>query len=108
MALFLDGNNAMTFGICRRILFVLVALFTIAAAREPAGAQVSPAADPPVIAAASDLHFALTEAAETFAAETGLHVELAFGSSGNFVRQIRQGAPFQMFLSADEEFVRTL
>jgi len=98
----------MTFGICRRVLFVLAALFTIAAAREPAGAQVSPAADPPVIAAASDLHFALTEAAETFAAETGLHVELAFGSSGNFVRQIRQGAPFQMFLSADEEFVGAL
>jgi molybdate transport system substrate-binding protein len=33
---------------------------------------------------------------------------VAFGSSGNFVRQIRQGAPFQMFLSADEEFVRAL
>jgi molybdate transport system substrate-binding protein len=35
-------------------------------------------------------------------------VRLAFGSSGNFYRQIRQGAPFQMFLSADEQFALDL
>ena len=61
--------------------------------------------DAPVIAAASDLQFALTEAAKAFQSETGLAVRLAFGSSGNFARQIRQGAPFQMFLSADEQYV---
>jgi molybdate transport system substrate-binding protein len=59
----------------------------------------------PVVAAASDLQFALTEVAGAFARETKHEVKLAFGSSGNFSRQIQQGGPFQMFLSADEQFV---
>lgn len=62
----------------------------------------------PVVAAASDLQFALTEVAEAFKRETGQDVRLTFGSSGNFARQIRQGAPFQMFFSADESFVTDL
>jgi molybdate transport system substrate-binding protein len=62
------------------------------------------AEEPPTIAAASDLQFALTEVATAFTAETGLEVKLTFGSSGNFARQIRQGAPFQMYLSADEDY----
>jgi molybdate transport system substrate-binding protein len=65
-------------------------------------------AEAPVIAAASDLQFALVEIAEAFEAETSEPVELAFGSSGNFARQIRQGAPYQMYLSADERFVLDL
>ncbi len=59
----------------------------------------------PLVAAASDLQFALDEVAQQFAAETGESVRLTFGSSGNFARQIEQGAPFEMYLSADEEFV---
>jgi molybdate transport system substrate-binding protein len=59
----------------------------------------------PVIAAAADLKFAVGEIASGFTAETGREVKPAFGSSGNFARQIEQGAPFQMFLSADEDFV---
>jgi molybdate transport system substrate-binding protein len=62
----------------------------------------------PRVAAASDLQFALTEAAERFEAETGRAVELSFGSSGNFRRQIGQGAPFELFLSADEAYVEAL
>jgi molybdate transport system substrate-binding protein len=63
------------------------------------------AEQPPAIAAAADLKFALTEIAERFAAQTGKPVKLSFGSSGNFARQIEQGAPFQLFLSADESYV---
>lgn len=63
------------------------------------------AAQEPVIAAASDLQFALEEVSQSFTKETGEQVKLSFGSSGNFARQIRQGAPFQMFLSADENYV---
>jgi molybdate transport system substrate-binding protein len=66
------------------------------------------AADAPTVAAASDLKFALEEIASAFATATGKPVKLAFGSSGNFARQIRQGAPFEMFLSADEAFVEQL
>lgn len=63
------------------------------------------AADPPVVAAASDLQFAIEEIAARFRAETGQEVRLSIGSSGNFARQIEQGSPAEMFLSADEAFV---
>jgi molybdate transport system substrate-binding protein len=64
--------------------------------------------DAPTIAAASDLQFALTEVAAAFHARTGKDIKLAFGSSGNFSRQIQQGAPFELFFSADETFVADL
>ncbi len=66
------------------------------------------AQDAPVVAAAADLRFALAEVAEAFTEDSNREVRLAFGSSGDFSRQIRQGAPFEMFLSADEEFVLDL
>ncbi len=62
----------------------------------------------PLIAAASSLRFALEELAQDFQTQTGESVTLVFGASGNFSRQIRQGAPFQMFLSADETYVQDL
>ncbi len=72
------------------------------------GAQAVRAGEGPVIAAAADLQFALTEVAAVFQEETGQEVRLSFGSSGNFTRQIREGAPFEIFLSADEDFVLSL
>lgn len=66
------------------------------------------ATDVPNIAAASDLQLALPEIASAFTRDTGAAVKLAFGSSGNFRRQIAEGAPFELFLSADEDYVRTL
>ena len=69
-------------------------------------AQTAP--EPPTVAAASDLKFALDEAAEAFKQQTGQSLRLNYGSSGNFYRQIAQGAPFQLFLSADEAFVHQL
>ena len=61
--------------------------------------------DGPVIAAASDLKFALDEIVAEFRKTTGRSVRVAYGSSGNFFRQIAQDAPFELFLSADEEFI---
>ena len=83
----------------RRRLLAAATAGTAAFAARPARADV------PLVAAASDLKFALTEIAERFAREGGGRVELAFGSSGNFARQIQGGAPFQAFFSADEDFV---
>lgn len=64
--------------------------------------------DAPVIAAAADLKFAVAEIAAAFRADTGKAVELSFGSTGNFATQIRQGAPFQMYMAADEKFIAEL
>ncbi|MCS6780085.1 MAG: molybdate ABC transporter substrate-binding protein [Geminicoccaceae bacterium] len=72
-----------------------------------AGGEVGAAA-PPLVAAAADLQFALDEIARRFEREAGPSVRLVFGSSGNFARQIRQGAPFELFLSADEDYVFAL
>ncbi len=65
-------------------------------------------ADRPIVAAASDLQFALQDIATQFQADTGKTVRLSFGSSGNFRRQIAQGAPFELYLSADESYVEAL
>lgn len=59
----------------------------------------------PTVAAASDLKFALDEVAARFEQETGQQLRLVFGSSGHFKTQILHGAPFHLFLSADEQFV---
>ena len=67
-----------------------------------------PAAAAPRVAAASDLKFALDEIARAWSRETGKAVRLAYGSSGNFRRQIAEGAPFDLFLSADEAYVLAL
>jgi len=59
----------------------------------------------PTVAAASDLKFALEEVAAQFEKDTGHKLRLVFGSSGNFYSQLLQGAPFHLFMSADEGFV---
>lgn len=69
---------------------------------------IAAAQNTPQVAAASDLQFALDEIAVAYSAETGAKVRIAYGSSGNFRLQIAQGAPFQLFLSADESYVFAL
>jgi molybdate transport system substrate-binding protein len=66
------------------------------------------AAEVPNVAVAANLNFAMPELAAAFKQRTGREVKLAFGASGNFSRQIRAGAPFELFLSADEANVRFL
>jgi molybdate transport system substrate-binding protein len=56
------------------------------------------------IAAASDLKFALARVVEPFEQQTGVKVALSFGASGNFARQILQGLPVDIFMSADEDW----
>ncbi len=66
------------------------------------------AADSPIVAAASSLNPALNEVRQVFETETGQSIRLSFGSSGNIARQIIHRAPFELFLSADERYVRML
>ncbi|MEY4242545.1 MAG: Molybdenum transporter, periplasmic molybdate-binding protein [Verrucomicrobiota bacterium] len=62
-----------------------------------------------VVAAAADLKYALDEMVGDFQAEhPDLEILVSYGSSGNFYTQISQGAPFDLYLSADIEFPRLL
>ncbi len=58
-----------------------------------------------VVAAASDLRFAFEELGRDFEASTGVPVRFSFGSSGLLAAQIVNGAPFDVFASADVGFV---
>jgi len=60
------------------------------------------------VAAASDLKFALPEVAAAFERSGGGKLQISFGSSGNFRRQIAEGAPFELFFSADEAYADAL
>ncbi len=60
------------------------------------------------VAAASDLQFVLPELSSRFEHDTGYKVKLSFGSSGNFYSQIQNGAPFDVFFSADADYPRKL
>ena len=60
------------------------------------------------VAAAADLKFAMQEVIPRFERQTGHTVSVTFGSSGNFFSQIQNGAPFDLFFSADIEFPRRL
>ena len=88
-----------------RRLFLHAVGFTAASTLLP---RAAPAAGSSIVAAAADLQFALPQIVAAFEKKTGETVRISFGSSGNLSRQIRQGAPFGLFLSADEQYVLRL
>ena len=86
-----------------RIVLLLAAIAVAIGLRTELAAQ-----RPPTIAAAANLNFALTEIAEQFKRDRHSPVEVVFGASGTLTRQIQDGAPFEVFLAADEEFPNQL
>ena len=60
------------------------------------------------VAAAADLQFAMQDVAARFQKETGKTVKVTYGSSGNFFQQIQNGAPFDMFFSANLDYPKKL
>ena len=56
------------------------------------------------VAAAADLQFAMQDITSRFAQQTGKKVQVVYGSSGNFAQQLRNGAPFDMFFSANVDY----
>lgn len=85
---------------CLAMMLVLVVL-------APAGPSLA-SADEMTIAAASDLNFAFKELVAVFEKQTGHHVKLSLGSSGNFFSQIQNGAPFDLYFSADIRYPQKL
>jgi molybdate transport system substrate-binding protein len=82
----------------RRVALLLASQAVLVACAKPLRAQALP-----TVAAAADLKFALEELAAQFEKDSGHRLRLIFGSSGNFKTQILHGAPFHLFLSADEQ-----
>jgi len=77
----------------KQIIVLLAALLTASCARAQAV----------LVAAAADLKFAMGELASQFEKQSGTKLDVTYGSSGNFLTQIQNGAPFELFFSADSE-----
>src|SRR5437879_10783971 len=60
------------------------------------------------VAAAADLKFAMGDLSEAFEKQTRIKVNVTYGSSGNFFSQMQNGAPFDLFFSADIEYPKKL
>ena len=60
------------------------------------------------VAAAADLQFAMQDISAQFQKQTGKTVKITYGSSGNFYQQLQNGAPFDMFFSANVDYARKL
>ncbi len=93
----------------RQLLGQLLGGLTGGFAPTPGWTQAAlPTLRPLRVVAASDLKFALTQLISQFQIQTGLFVAATYGSSGNFARQISQGLPVDVFMSADEVWVHPL
>lgn len=70
------------------------------------GAEDQTARPPIRVAAAASFAVAFEALGRAFEAETDREVRFTFGASGSLAHQIEHGAPFDVFASADESFVR--
>src|SRR3989338_11621501 len=60
------------------------------------------------VAVAANLQYTFTELKSAFEADSGIVIKEIIGSSGKFISQIENGAPFDLFLSADMDYPMTL
>jgi molybdate transport system substrate-binding protein len=78
-----------------------LALLLLAAASVASAQEIT-------VAAAADMSAALPDVVTAYTKKTGRTVKLSFGASGNLTNQIRNGAPFDVFFSADESYPQQL
>ena len=97
----MTGEEKILLVSARLLMAVLCVLAVVAGRSEAEEHQIR-------VAAASDLNFAMRELSEQFESRTGVKVTVTYGSSGNFFSQIQNGAPFDLFFSADMGYARKL
>ena len=81
-------------------LLLSSSVFTVAAGKKAPG-EIN-------VGAAADLSGALKEIADNYENQAGKAIKLSFGSSGSLTQQIQNGAPFDLFFSADMDYPRQL
>jgi molybdate transport system substrate-binding protein len=86
---------------CSRIFPLIISVFLAQHEMRAQGKEIR-------VAAAADLKFAMEELAEKFQKQSGTKVNVTYGSSGNFFSQMQNGAPFDLFFSADIEYPKKL
>src|SRR5580658_638258 len=106
---FTNGKKPMN-QIARKVKSLSCALLAacIFLSAAPAPTQETKSAPALVVAAAADLSAALQEIADRYEKKTGVPLKLSFGASGALTQQIQNGAPFDLFFSADMEYPRQL
>ena len=85
----------------RSLAIVIALLFSTVCANTLAAQELR-------VAAAADLQFALKDLAAQYEKQSGTKLSISLGSSGNVFAQIENGAPFDIFFSADSEYPRKL
>lgn len=93
-------NRSVGLSACRSLGAVLLAVVCASCALQAQSTLT--------VAAAANLQSAVKEIAEKFEKQSGMHVALVFGSSGNLTTQIENGAPYDVFLSADMSYPERL
>jgi hypothetical protein len=87
---------------------LLVLLICLHLLPSPAHGQQQNDSGELTVAAAADLSAAMKEIGNNYERNAGVRLKLSFGSSGMLTQEIQNGAPFDVFLSADMDYPRQL
>jgi molybdate transport system substrate-binding protein len=95
-----------------RIAITTFLLFILSGCQSFPKLNLKPTSTTPVeeitVAAAADLQFAFTDIAKLYEQKTGRKVILVFGSTGQLVQQIENGAPFDLVAAANLSYIDQL
>ncbi len=83
----------------KSIIFCMLLAVTLLAQAE---------APPPLIAVASNFRWGMLPLKQRFEQETGYKLRISYAASGVLAQQIGQGAPFELFISANPDYIKSL
>jgi molybdate transport system substrate-binding protein len=89
-----------------KLLYIVITFFLVFAV--PNELVKAGEKEPLIIAAASSLRFAFPEISKEFERNTGMKAIITYGSSGMFTQQIENGAPYDLFASANMAYIERL